>query len=373
VESSVTATGTIEPEEVVDVGAQVAGEIVGFGEDPRDPQKPVSFGTPVEKGTVLARLDASLFKARVGQAKAQLIKSEAEVTQAKAKVRQTERDLQRNKNLRSKGNGIVAPQESDTAISADESSRAALEVARSGVAVAKANLEEAEANLRYTTITSPVKGVILDRRVNIGQTVVANLNAPSLFLIAKDLRRMEIWASVNEADIGSIRVGQPVRFSVGAFPNETFDGRVSQVRLNASMVQNVVTFTVVVSFENSTGKLLPYLTARLDFEVHRRMGVLTAPKAALRWKPKPGDFTGQLALSSTRSLDEGVVWTLSGDSVRPIPVRIGVSDGAVTEVEGQGLTEGTRVVTGVERGETGDDGSTFLPHTKAVEKPEKKP
>ncbi len=370
-EATITATGTIEPEEVVDVGAQVAGEIVGFGEDPRDPKKTISFGTPVEKGTILARLDDKLFKARVDQARAELLKAEAEVTQADAKVRQAERDLERNRTLRSKGTGIVAPQESDNAISAAEIARAAVEVARSGVAVARANLEEASANLGYTTITSPVRGVILDRRVNIGQTVVASLNAPSLFLIAKDLGRMEIWASVNEADIGSIRVGQPVRFSVGAFPDETFEGVVSQVRLNASMVQNVVTYTVVVSFENAAGKLLPYLTARLAFEVHRRKGVLRVPKAALRWKPGRDDVAEQTAPAVSRSRPEGVVWTSSGASVRPIVVRVGISDGVSTEVEGDGLGEGTMVVTGVDRSDPADDGSTFLPHTKPPEK--KKP
>ena len=151
--------------------------------------------------------------------------------------------------------------------------------------VAKANLEEASVNLGYTTIRSPVKGVILDRRVNIGQTVVASLNAPSLFLIAKDLSRMEIWASVNETDVGSIHVGQGVRFTVGAFPHDTFRGKVAQIRLNASMSQSVVTYTVVVEVENRSGKLLPYLTARLQFEVEERHDVLLVPNAALRWQP----------------------------------------------------------------------------------------
>lgn len=378
--ATINATGTIEPEEVVDVGAQVAGEIVSFGPDPRDRGKPISYGCPVEKGTVLARLDDALFKARVDQARAQLLKAEAEVNQAESKLKQTERDLERNRKLQGKGVGMVAIQESDNALAAAETARAALAVSRSGVAVAQANLEEANANLGYTTISSPVKGVILDRRVNIGQTVIASLNAPSLFLIAKDLSRMEIWASVNEADIGSIHVDQPVRFSVGAFPGESFAGKVSQIRLNASMVQNVVTYTVVVSFDNKGGKLLPYLTARLEFEVEHRRDVLLVPKAALRWQPRPANVAPASREAFVRDLrkqslggpgesrgPESTVWVPSGEFVAPVKVTAGISDGLFTEIRGKGLGENARVVVGVERVEEADD-AAFLPHTRTVEK-----
>src|SRR5262249_12654673 len=151
----------------------------------------------------------------------------------------------------------------------------------------EAMLREAQVNLGYTQIRSPVDGVIVDRRVNVGQTVVAGLNAPSLFLIAKDLTKLQVWASVNEADIGNIHAGQSVRFTVDAYPKETFVGQVAQIRLNASMTQNVVTYTVVISTDNSQGKLLPYMTANLQFEVDRRHDVLLVPNAALRWKPQP--------------------------------------------------------------------------------------
>src|SRR4029450_5132323 len=134
-------------------------------------------------------------------------------------------------------------------------------------------------SLGYCTITAPVKGVIIDRRVNIGQTVVASLNAPSLFLIAKDLKRMQVWVSVNEADIGSIKAGQPVRFTGDAYPNRAFHGEVNKVRLNAAMTQNVVTYTVEVTTDNSSGRLLPYLTANVQFEINRRRKVLVAPNA----------------------------------------------------------------------------------------------
>ncbi len=282
--ATITATGTLEPEEVVDVGAQIAGEIQSFGKDPRDPGRSISYGSPVDQETVLARLDDSLFKARVAQAKANLGKAEADVLQAQAKLKQAERDYERARRLQARNN--ISAQEYDTALATWETAKAALAQAQSSVALSEANLEEASVNLGYTTIRSPVKGVILDRRVNIGQTVVASLNAPSLFLIAKDLSRMEIWASVNETDVGSIHVKQGVRFTVGAFPRESFRGTVAQIRLNASMTQSVVTYTVVVDVDNTGGKLLPYLTARLQFEVEERTNILRVPNAALRFQPQ---------------------------------------------------------------------------------------
>jgi HlyD family secretion protein len=382
--TSVSASGTLEPEEVVDVGAQIAGIIKSFGTDPADPSKPVSYGSAVEDGTVLAQLDDALFKARVDQARASLGKSEADVLQAQAKLQQTERDYERAKKLRTRDQ--VSPLEFDTAQAAFETARASLALAESSVALAKADLEEAIVNLGYTTIRSPVRGIILDRRVNIGQTVVASLNAPSLFLIAKDLGRMEIWASVNESDVGQVHVGQPVRFSVASFPNEPFEGKVTQIRLNASMSQSVVTYTVVVAVDNSKRKLLPYLTARVHFEVAHREGVLLVPNAALRWKP-PAHLVGpevRAALAArseerpatpkpTDAAREGrpaTLWVADGDFVRPVAVRAGLSDGSVTEIELQrddgpdnGLTEGTSVVLGLlQQGSDNVRASTpFLP------------
>ena len=172
---------------------------------------------------------------------------------------------------------MVAVQEYDAALTAYESARAVLAVGQGALAVARADLEEATVNLGYTTIRSPVKGVILDRRVNLGQTVSAGVNVPSLFLIARDLDRLEIWSSVNEADIGSIHEGQVVRFTVRALPRESFEGKVSQIRLNASMAKSVVTYTVVVSVDNSGGRLLPYLTARLTFEVEVAIASCSSP------------------------------------------------------------------------------------------------
>jgi len=210
-----------------------------------------------------------------------------------------------------------------------------------------------------------VKGVIVDRRVNIGQTVVSSLNAPSLFLIAKDLTRMQVWVAVNEADIGRIRPGQKVTFTVDAFPDEVFQGEVGKVRLNASMTQNVVTYTVEVITDNSNGRLLPYLTANAQFEMDRRNGVLTVPNGALRWTPTieqvAPDAREAFAAAATARRDKsakppaasgtgarGTVWVLDGDYVRPVPVKVGLTDGTNTEVESAKLSDGQEVVVGVQ-------------------------
>ena len=382
--ATINATGTIEPEEVVDVGAQIAGEIREFGKDPRDPAKSISYGTPVEQGTVLARIADALFKARVDQDKASLIHAEAEVAQAEAKIRQTERELDRSRKLTNKN--FATATELDTSLANHETAIATLALSKAAVALARANLEEAEVNLAYTTITSPVKGVILDRRVNIGQTVVASLNAPSLFLIAKDLSRLEIWASVNETDIGAIHPGQAVKFSVASFPRETFTGVVSQVRLNASMTQSVVTYTVVVGVDNASGKLLPYLTARLLFEVEGRTGVLLVPNAALRWKPKlaqvvetaradyakshrarPVDGENSAKAPTEEPSRPATLWVRAGEFVRPVEVKVGLTDGLKTEIAAGGdLIEGSDVVVGQSQGEEDEGGtaSPFLPKIK---------
>jgi HlyD family secretion protein len=378
---SISATGTVEPEEVIDVGAQVAGQILSFGKDVNG--KTVDYGSVVGEGTVLARIDDSLYSADEAQAEAQvqsarasLQRAEADLDQLKAKLRQAERDWQRAQKL---GPSEALAQASyDAYRSAYETAKANVAVgeaailqAQGSLAQANAVLRRAQRNLSYCTIKSPVKGVIIDRRVNIGQTVVASLNAPSLFLIAKDLTRMQVWVAVNEADIGKIKPGQPVTFTVDAFPGETFKGEVGKVRLNASMTQNVVTYTVEIITDNSNGRLLPYLTANVEFELNRLSGVLTVPNAALRWMPSAAQVApefrdafesraagkqkvegGQSPSTSGQALREGsrrrVLWLMEGEFVRPVRVQAGPSDGSMTEVQGEGLTEGMKVVTGLE-------------------------
>jgi HlyD family secretion protein len=377
----IRASGTVEPEEVVDVGAQVAGLISSFGEDLDEPSKPIGYGSRVEEGTVLARVDDALFVARVEQTRASFARSGADLEQALAKARVAERTLLRNKQLYERSPGLVSPQDLDNAQGDADQTQAAVLVARAAIEVARANLHEAEVNLGYTTVRSPVKGVILDRRVNIGQTVVASLNAPSLFLIAKDLRRMQVWAAVNESDIGAIQVGHEVKFTVGALPGETFTGKVTQVRLNASMVQNIVTYTVVVEFENPDRKVLPYLTARVEFEREGRKGVLLVPNSALRWQPRAQfiapdarDEVATLRLAMARQSEdrgqagsEALLWIRDGDFVRPVRVTLGVSSGVVTEVSGAGLAEGTQIVTGIQKVEGADSAFAVLPHARTSE------
>jgi HlyD family secretion protein len=379
--ATINATGTLEPEDVVDVGAQVAGLIEKFGPDPKNSTKVVTYGTHVEEGTVLAQLDSALFKAHVDQARGRVAKATADIEQARAKFRQAERELDRAKKLLARRS--IPQQEYDTDLADYESAEATLKLNESQLLVAEADLEEATVNLGYTTIRSPVKGVVLDRRINIGQTVVASLNAPSLFLIAKDLSRLEIWASVNETDIGSIHDGQKVRFAVGTLPHEEFEGKVSKIRLNASMAQNVVTYTVVISVDNSSGRLLPYLTARIQFEVDKREHVLLVPSAALRWRPRAQEVAPEereaLALSQ-RHLSEnsdagranspsdddgtGVLWIRRGDFVKPVHIVVGLTDGISTEVSGDALTAGAEIVVGANRADSDPDALSILPHAR---------
>lgn len=391
--SVITATGTVEPEEVINVGAQVAGQILSFGKDVDG--KTVDYGSMVQSGTVLARIDDSLYAAEAAQAEAQVQvsravvkKSEADLQQVKAKLRQTERDWERAKRL---GPSEALSQASfDAYQSAYEMALAALDLgsaavlqAKAGVAQAEASAKRAQRNLGYCTIRSPVKGVIIDRRVNIGQTVVASLNAPSLFLIAKDLRRMQVWVAVNEADVGKIRQGQAVTFTVDAFPGEGFKGEVGKIRLNASMTQNVVTYVVEVLTDNASGRLLPYLTANVQFLLERRSDVFLVPNAALRWQPSEQQVTPEvrgtfLKASEKKKRKEGaqpreqkeeegagkaLLWTEDGNGfVRPLSVGVGMTDGMSTEIRAEHLSEGLRVVTGVQT-KTPAQGTTAAPFT----------
>src|SRR5262249_48271773 len=237
---------------------------------------------------------------------------------------------------------------------------AAVADAEANVNDAKAALLQDEINLRYCTIKSPVKGTIIDRRVTLGQTVQSSFNTPSLFLIAKDLKRMTVWASVNEADVGQIHLGQPVRFTVDAFPGRTFHGSVGRVRLSATNPQKVVVSTVEVPTENRDGKLLPYMTANLQFEVDRRSDALLVPNAALRYRPP-----AQLMARSPDVKDkpgQGVVWVEENGKLRPIVLQLGLTDGNMTEVVSGDLPQGTAVVVGeVRAGAASEASNPFAP------------
>jgi HlyD family secretion protein len=366
--STIGASGTVEPEELVDVGAQVAGQILRFGKD--EAGRPIDYGSEVAEGMVLAVIDDAVYQAAVAEATAQLaqasanqLNAEASRDQLKAKLHQAERDWERAKKLGP--SDALAESSYDNYEAGFEIAKANLAMGEAAITQAKASvaqnravLQRAQRNLGFCTIVSPVRGVVIDRCVNIGQTVVSSLNAPSLFLIAKDLKRMQVWVAVNEADIGNVHPGQPVSFTVDAFPGETFRGTVKKVRLNASVSQNVVTYTVEVSTDNPGGRLLPYLTANAQFELARRDQVLLVPNGALRWQPKPEQMVAAAAgakpakarqgagKESDATAGTGTVWALDGEQVRPVAVRTGITDGIVTEISGAGVTEGLTVVIG---------------------------
>lgn len=369
--SKVQATGTLEPQELVDVGAQVTGEIKEFGTDVNG--KRVDYGSEVKEGQLLARIDDTLVElnikraeASVAQARAQILSAEASVTQAKASISQAqanknkaERDLARAQKL---GVGDALSQmDYDQYVTAAESTAAALESARAQLntaeaqqASASAQLQSAQAQLEselrnrdYTRITTPVDGTIVVRQVNVGQTVVSSMNATTLFLVARDLSRMQIWASVNEADIAKVHPGQEVRYTVDALPNETFTGRVNKIRPNATMASNVVTYIVEVDIENPDRKLLPYMSANANFIVQEIKDCLMVADTAFEFRPRPD----MVASEPPPPADDGavIIWKAVGDKVSPVQVYRGQGDGTrtiITTVQEGALEEGDRIVTG---------------------------
>lgn len=362
---TISATGTVQPEEIVDVGAQVVGRIKSFGHDPQNPDQPIDYGSVVEEGTVLAEIDGAIYQAAVDQARADRRRAEAEMTRYQVKLSQAEADWQRAEKLLARK--AISQSDYEKSLAAHETAKAELEIGKAAILQAEAALRQAETSLGYVTIRSPIQGVVIDRRVNVGQTVVSGLNAPSLFLLAKDLRRVQVWASVNEADIGEIHVAQAVSFSVDAYPGVDFQGQVTQVRLNASMSHNIVTYTVIVSADNPHGKLLPYMTANLQFEVARRDNVLVVPNHALRWRPSSEQIAPQSREQLSRSgwpstssspndkpaeadaedTEHGTLWVEAAEGlVRPVAVRTGLSNGLLTELVEADLERGTKVVVG---------------------------
>ena len=384
--ATIGATGTVEPQEVVDIGTQVAGIIKTFGKDKHG--KEIDYGSAVEEGTVLAKIDDSLYAATVEsakalyqQAKANKISADANVLQMKAKLLQASQDWDRAQKL---GPSDALAQSAYDQYKANyevakanlAAAEAAVEQAKAAVEQNKASLDTAQINLGYCTVKSPVKGVIIDRRVNIGQTVVSSLSAPSLFLIAKDLKRIQVWVQVNEADVGSISKGQPVTFTVDAYPDLSFQGEVGKIRLNATMTQNVVTYTVEVDTNNDDEKLLPYLTANASFKTGSRQNVLMVPNAVLRWSPRPDQIAPEARQkphshveaskrdgsdgrdASGVAQQRGIIWVEQGKFVKPVRVKIGLTDGQFTEVEGKDLTEGMLAVVGEGVRETASGSST---------------
>jgi HlyD family secretion protein len=336
--STVDATGTLQTVDTVEVGTQVSGSIASLG---------VDFNDTVKRGQIVATLDQALFLSQIQQAEAQVIRLRAEHERARVSLVDAETKLKRARQLGDRQ--LLAQSEVEAAEVAVDLARASLNAAKAQLTQAEGALAQARVNLSYTVIRSPVDGIVLKRNVDVGQTVSAGLQAPTLFVIARSLERLQLAASVAESDVGRVQDGQPVTFTVDAYPQVTFTGVVRQVRLQPTVVQNVVSYTTIIDVPNSGSRLKPGMTATLAIEVERADDVLKVPASAVRFKP-PDEVLSAYGGTEQPSRAEGpgvTVWQLADGALRPVHVRTGLSDGtSVAIVEGP-LVEGAQVVTSV--------------------------
>lgn len=326
-EAAVTATGTVNAVTTVLVGTQVSGTIKNLYAD---------FNSPVKKGQVIAQIDPSIFQAQVDQARANLFATKANLEKSKVALQDAERTMKRNRELY--GRNLIAKSELDTAETNYESARAQIGASEAQVAQTDAALKAAETNLRYTRIISPVDGIVVSRNVDVGQTVAASFQTPTLFTIAQDLTKMQIDSSVVEADIGKITAGLPVEFTVDAYPDVTFKGNVSVIRNAPIIVQNVVTYDVVVKVSNPELKLKPGMTANISIIYSIKKDVLKIPNAALRYTPSEAKKSGAKAPKGPG------VWVLENSKPVRVKVTTGISDGNYTEVVSGDLKEGQELI-----------------------------
>ena len=374
---SVSATGTVEPEELVDIGAQVSGKILSFGRGLEGEE--LDYCSQVTNGMLLAKIDDVTYVADLNVAEAQLRRARASVAVAEASLEQAKvsAGLAKREWERAQKIGVGSALSRTTyenyeaaSLNADaalKTAEAQVFQAKAAVIEAEASVEKAQRNLSYCEIVSSVDGVVIDRRVNVGQTVVSSMSASSLFLVARDLSHVQVWVAVNEADIGSIRQGGRVTFTVDTFPGRTFEGTVRRTRLNATVTSNVVTYTVEVDTDNSDLTLLPYLTANVQFETARADGALVVPAKALRVRiaePTGASDDGLAAIGAVAGAGGGdAVYVMDGGAPRRVPVKVILSNGADAAVESVGgvaLAEGVEVVTGVAtvRGGAGKAGAS---------------
>lgn len=346
--SSVSATGVVEPLTLVQVGSQISGTIEKIY---------VDFNDMVKTGQIICELDQTALKAKVSQDRANLTKAKANVKRVLARLVVAELDLERSRELAS--DNLVSSSELDVAKSNYASLVAELEVARAEIKQAESTMERSVTNLGYATIRSPIDGVVISRNVDVGQTVAASMQAPVLFTIAESLDRMYVNAAVGEADIGLVKPGQPVSFTVDAYPDDLFTGGVLQIRLSPTVEQNVVTYTVVVSADNPEGKLLPGMTANLEFEVGRSAeDTLRVSNLALRFEPESawlapgakGESAKKLKGRTSRRL-----WILEQGMLIPAPVKIGFTDGSYTQILEGTVGKGTEVAIGVMEKSEGEE------------------
>ncbi len=355
----VSSTGTLQAVVTVLVGSQISGTIDKLFAD---------FNTKVKAGQVVAQLNQDKFKAAVDQARANLLAAESNLAKAKVSVVDAQRTLQRNRELRKRD--LMAQSELDAAQTAYDAALAQLEVNKAQTAQAQAALNQAMVDLNNTVIRSPVDGIVISRNVDVGQTVAASLQAPTLFTIANDLAKMEVHTNVDEADVGNVSEGQEVTFTVDAFPARRFRGRVHQVRNAPTVVQNVVTYDAVVRIDNKELLLKPGMTANVQFLVNRKEDVLTIPNMAMRFKPPDQKNEAQELLRqeqsraaptvgarrTSRSPGGGgggrggrrvTIYVLSAGKAEPVEVQLGITDGSKTEVRDGELREKDAVIIGM--------------------------
>ena len=323
INNTVTATGTIEPITKVDVGTQVSGTISHIY---------VDYNSVVTKGQLLAELDRKLLEAE--------LKSEmANLKSSKSEFEYQDKNFKRLHQLHEKN--LISETEYEEALYQHEKAQQAYEKAQ-------ATLVKAQSNLDYATIYSPIDGVVLSREVEEGQTVAASFETPTMFTIANDLRKMQVIADVDEADIGQVLEGQRVTFTVDAFPDDTFEGDVTQVRLNPTTESNVVTYEVVIDAPNPELKLKPGLTANITVYTMEKNDILLAPLKAFRFTPKTAPENPQTTQAPQAGKGEKVVWLQTAEGIVSKVIKVGVSDGIYTEVK-EGIQEGSRLIVGVQR------------------------
>lgn len=328
IQSICTATGTVNPLTTVLVGTQVSGRIKELYAD---------YNSPVKKGQLIAEIDPATFEAQLEQARANLLSAKASQEKAEATLLAATRDLNRRKQLFK--NSIIGKSELDTAQTNYEVAKSQVSVAKAQVVQAEAAFEFAETNLRYTKIFSPVDGVVISRNVDTGQTVAATFQTPTLFTIAQDLRKMQINTNVDEADIGKIEVGQVAEFTVDAYPEITFKGKIVQIRNAPIVVQNVVTYDVVITADNPELKLKPGMTANVSIIVSTRKDVLRIPNAALRFKPESHQDDSAVQ-------KERCVWIVKNQEPECVEVKTGIDDYGYTELVSGDLAQGQEVIVG---------------------------
>jgi len=357
---AVEATGKLQAVTTVEVGTQVSGTIKALYAD---------YNTQVRKGQVIAQLEPSLFETQVEQARATLQRNQADIEAARVQVEDTQVKLRRAQELSAKQ--LIPATDLETAQANARQAEASLKAAQAQLVQGRASLRNNEVNLGHTTITAPIDGIVISRNVDVGQTVAASMSAPTLFVLAQDLKQMQVNASVDESDIGRIRTGQQVTFRVDAYPDEEFRGTVRQVRLEPVVDQNVVSYMTVIDVPNPDLKLKPGMTANVTIEIARADDVLRVPNAALRFRPttevftalgqqapagrlpaaRPGSDSGQAGSSARRRGNADAngkhVWTLVDGHLRRIRVEAGINDGTTTAITGGDLQEGAQVVTGI--------------------------